>query len=311
MQSEQTVLPIGLRKAYAALKMLFVADALAMPVHWYYNTLDIERAFPGGVRKLEDAPSHHPSSIMSLHSRTQGGRKGTESTSGSQIVGDVILKGRADLWNKKNIHYHHQMKAGENTLNAQCVRVLIRSMTLTGGQYSKEAFLDAYIQFMTADPPLHHDTYAESYHRGFFANLMSGKPKDQCGAVTHDTPSVGGLVSIAPLVFAGRLSGQAINAVQKTAKAHLFLTHPDDSLARICSAYIELIDKLLFLKDAHQPREVLETTARQTVGLDLATLVARARNDAEVVGRQFSSACYISGSWPSILYLAHKYLDDP
>ena len=304
-------LPISLRRISASLKMLFVADALAMPVHWYYNTLDIMRAFPGGIRKMEDAPAHHPSSIMTLHSRTQGGRKAKESGPRIQIVGDVILKGRADLWNKQNIHYHHQMKAGENTLNAQCVRVLIRSMTAMGGQYSKEAFLDSYIQFMTADPPLHRDTYAESYHRGFFANLMNGIPKDQCGAVTHDTPSVGGLVTIAPIVFAERLSGHALSDVQKTAKGHLFLTHPDESLARVCCAYVELIDTLLFLKEDGQPRGVLEMIARKTAGLDLKKLTAGVQSDADVVGGQFSSACYISESWPSVLYLAYKYLDDP
>jgi hypothetical protein len=32
----------------SALKTQFVADALSMPVHWYYNPMDIEKAFPGG-----------------------------------------------------------------------------------------------------------------------------------------------------------------------------------------------------------------------------------------------------------------------
>ena len=58
----------------AALKNLFVADALAMPVHWYYNPLDIEKAFPGGITRLEAAPEYHPGSIMSLHSTAKGGR---------------------------------------------------------------------------------------------------------------------------------------------------------------------------------------------------------------------------------------------
>ena len=54
------------RRASAALKNLFVADALAMPVHWYYNPLDIEKAFPGGISRLQAAPEYHPASIMSL-----------------------------------------------------------------------------------------------------------------------------------------------------------------------------------------------------------------------------------------------------
>jgi ADP-ribosylglycohydrolase len=30
-----------------------------------------------------------------------------------------------------------------------------------------------------------------------------------------------------------------------------------------------------------------------------------------VVGRLYSSACYISDSWPVVLYLAYKYHNDP
>ncbi len=42
-------------RARAALHNLFVADSLAMPAHWFYNTLDIDRAFEGGIRGLADA----------------------------------------------------------------------------------------------------------------------------------------------------------------------------------------------------------------------------------------------------------------
>jgi hypothetical protein len=33
----------------SALKTSFIADALAMPVHWYYQPQDIERAFVGSI----------------------------------------------------------------------------------------------------------------------------------------------------------------------------------------------------------------------------------------------------------------------
>ncbi|MEC7604948.1 MAG: ADP-ribosylglycohydrolase family protein, partial [Pseudomonadota bacterium] len=35
------------QRAAASLKSAFVGDALAMPVHWYYNPMDIYRQFPG------------------------------------------------------------------------------------------------------------------------------------------------------------------------------------------------------------------------------------------------------------------------
>ena len=99
------------------------------------------------------------------------------------------------------------MPAGENTLNAYCCRALLRVLAGDCGHYHRDNFLDAYIELMTAEPPQHPDTYAESYHRGFFANLDQGRPAHKCGAVTHDTASIGGLVTIAPIVFAERLAG--------------------------------------------------------------------------------------------------------
>lgn len=304
--------PVEICRASAALKNMFVADALAMPAHWFYNLMDIQKAFPGGITSMQAAPEVHPSSIMSLHSVAHGGRKGSPPAEKTrQVVGDVILKGKAHLWGQKNIHYHHGMKAGENTLNAFCARILIRSMTRSGGRYDKDRFLDDYIAFMTADPPRHPDTYAESYHRGFFANYILGKPKDRCGAVTHDTPSVGGLVTIAPIVMAERLGGTPLDHVQSICKEHLLLTHPDDGLARICHHYVSLIDALLWRARSAAPRQILLAAAQKSPGLNLERLVSKTRNDFEVVGGRFSSACYISESWPSLLYLACKYLERP
>ncbi len=300
------------QRASAALKNLFVADALAMPVHWYYNPLDIEKAFPGGITRFEAAPESHPGSIMSLHSTAKGGR-GEQAAHGRQreIVGEVILKGRRKYWGLANQHYHQQMSAGENTLNAHCARVVMRSLQANAGRYDKNRFLDDYIAFMTADPPRHPDTYAESYHRGFFANLESGKAKDRCGAVTHDTPSIGGLVTIAPIVLSERLRGVPLVEVQEHCLQHLFLTHPDKELAQICTVYVELLDALLFRDQDRSPHELLARAAKLSIDLDLPALLERAHHDRQVVGGLFSSACYISGSWPSVLYLAYKYAAEP
>lgn len=300
------------QSASSALKNLFVADALAMPVHWFYNPLDIEKMFPGGISRLEAAPAYHPSSIMSLHSTAKGGR-GAQGAQNHQreIVGDVILKGKRKYWGQPNQHYHQQMQAGENTLNAHCARVVMRTLQANGGRYDKQIFLDDYIDFMTADPPRHPDTYAESYHRGFFANLEAGKAKDRCAAVTHDTPSIGGLVTIAPILLTERLQGLPLIEVQDHCLEHLFLTHPDKDLGQICAVYVELLDALLNREQEQSPHELLARTAKVSVGIDLPALVAKSNNDMSVVGGIFSSACYISGSWPSVLYLAYKYASEP
>lgn len=296
----------------SALKTQFIADALAMPVHWYYNPMDIERAFPGGIQRFEAAPEFHPSSIMSLHSTRSGGRRsGHNRGDEPQIVGDVILKGRAQFWNVPNVHYHHGMKPGENTLNALCSRILMRCLAEDNGQYDSQAFLSAYIGFMTADPPAHSDTYAESYHRGFFANYAKGIPAERCAMTTHDTPSIGGLATIAALVFAERLRGMDLPDIQAHCRDHLALTHPDESLMRVCDRYVTLLCGLLEGPDEEGIKALLSEAGKGTGGLDVADLVKRNLPDHQVVGRMYSPACYISDSWPVVLYLAYKYRNDP
>ena len=114
--------------ANAALRNLFIGDALSMPVHWYYNPGDIVRQFgKKGVQEMLPAPEHHPSSIMSLHSTKVGGRRAVERhTYEREVVGEVILKGKQALWGRKDTHYHHGMPAGENTLNAWWARELMQ-----------------------------------------------------------------------------------------------------------------------------------------------------------------------------------------
>ena len=51
-----------------------------------------------------------------------------------QIVGDVILIGKRKFWNQPNQHYHHGMRAGENTLNAHCARAVTRMLVDSGGK---------------------------------------------------------------------------------------------------------------------------------------------------------------------------------
>jgi len=91
---------------------------------------------------------------------------------------------------------------------------------------------------------MHPDTYAESYHRGFFANLQNGILADQCGAQTHDTPSMGALVTVAPLALA-LLPEHPVERVQEVCCTHVQLTHPDDNLLKVVSRYVALINELL------------------------------------------------------------------
>ncbi|MGM0601394.1 MAG: ADP-ribosylglycohydrolase family protein [Candidatus Rifleibacteriota bacterium] len=294
-------------RAKAALKTLFVGDALAMPAHWFYSVYDIEKTFAGGITQLTAAPATHPSSIMSLHSTQSGGRRlKSKKTQRKDIVGEVILKGKREFWGQLNQHYHQGMQAGENTLNAHCARVLMRCLIAHSGVYQAQGFLDDYIAFMMAYPPQHPDTYAESYHRGFFANLEKGLPPQKCAARTHDTASIGGLVTLAPLVFAGRLHGLSLPQVQENCQQHLFLTHPDNFLAKVAAIYVQLLDDLWQRAKNDSCTEIIAGAGKQS-GIDLPSLLEKEHDDRKVIGKMFSPACYITDSWPSVLYLAYKY----
>jgi len=286
-------------RAVAALKLTYVADALSMPVHWFYNPQDILNAFPGGIRKFEAAPKQHPHDFLSL-----------PATTGKQIVGDVILKDKKRFWGIPNQHVHQGMQAGENTLNAHCARLVTQTLIENSGQYDANKFLENYIAFMTSDTPKHPDTYAEAYHRGFFENLERGLPANKCGLAADTTASVGGLVTTAPIAISELLTERDLAKVQRICREHLWLTHPDEALAKVCDAYVELIDTLLFRDQGDDAKIYLAQTAQGSVGVDLKSLCEKSNNDNDVIGGTFAKACPIKDSWPSLLYLAYKYNAD-
>lgn len=298
----------------SALLGLFTGDALAMPVHWFYRPADILAAFPpAGITRMEAAPAHHPSSIMNLHSTSAAGRRKVAGGASERIkvVGDVILAGRRQHWGVPNRHYHHGMPAGENTLNAWCARWLMEHL-LREDNYQLDAWLDDYIEKMTADPPAHPDTYAESYHRGFFANYAAGKSPRDCGVVSHDTPSMGALVSVVPLALA-LLSNHSVSETQTVCRAHVRATHPDKDLLTVVDAFVALMASLRAGDESHPA--ILAAAKAGTPGARLHVLAdnveRRTFSDATVVGGRFSLACYIEDSWPSVCWLALRYGDDP
>lgn len=72
------------------------------------------------------------------------------------------------------------LHAGENTLNMLCSLRAARAL-VSGGfadvsvPAARAAVLSDYVQFLTT-PGSHADTYAESFHRSFFADWQEGRP---------------------------------------------------------------------------------------------------------------------------------------
>ena len=284
---------------------MFIGDALAMPVHWYYSIATLWQDF-GQIRDYQVPKAHHPSSIMALANTGKAGRGSQD----GDIVGNVILKGKKQHWGQANRHYHQGMQAGDNTLNLLCARVLMRSL-ITNGCYDSTHFLHEYIRFMT-EPNRHNDTYAESYHRDFFANYAKGVFPEKCAGIEgHDTASIGGLVSL-PLVIMATLSDHSLTTISEVALTQQRLTHSSSLLER----YTIELSKLLFhiFNDNNPNTEQLACEAASSMGFPAAKVVESVRRnksaDSDVIGGILSPACYIDQSFPSVLYLAARYADD-
>ena len=300
-----------------ALWGLFVGDALAMPAHWYYDVAALRRDY-GLIRDYQAPLEHHPNSIMSLASTGRAGRGSQE----GEVVGGLILKGKKGYWGRPHTHYHRGMRRGDNTLNLLCVRVLLRRLTATGG-CDPVGFLRDYIAFMTA-PDRHNDTYAESYHRDFFANHARGLPPERCaGAEGHDTASIGGLVSLPPVIFAAwaqqgraqasaRGSPQGHAAVNAALLTQLRLTHRSPTLERYALALGDLLVALL--EDPEARVDSLARDLARRLGFDVGKALAKVQregvSDLAVIGGMLSPACYIDQSFPAVLYLATRYAAD-
>ncbi len=296
---------------------IFTGDSLSMPVHWYYSTSDIKRDF-GVVKDYQNPKSKHPSSIMQYSNTGSGGR----GSNTKELIGKVILHDKRKFWGVSQMHYHQSLKAGDNTLNAQCARVVLRTVierkkSTSSPFYLSDAFLQNYVKFMTT-PGTHNDTYAESYHRDFFENYVQGKSLQECaGPEKHDTPSAGGLVTIPPVFYSVYLEYLNKNPMAQdipvdvqqvaiqTALNHLKLTHRGEVIRKYASIYLEVLNQVILGKEL---RKSIDEIAGNKLGINFAKLSAK--EDETVVGGTFSPACYIDSSLPSILYFAYKYEKD-
>lgn len=288
-----------------ALWGMFVGDALAMPVHWYYDIPRLWQDF-GQIQDYQAPKAHHPNSIMALANTAKAGRGSQE----GNIVGDVILKGKKEHWGQANRHYHQGMQAGDNTLNLLCARVLLRSLNAIK-HYDPYDFLQGYIRFMT-EPDQHNDTYAESYHRDFFANYANGVAPENCaGKEGHDTASIGGLVSL-PLVIMASLNKGNLEDVMTAAFTQQRLTHRSSLLERHTTELTQLLFHIFH--DLDPETEQLACAAATKLGFPAAKIVNHARtsqkSDLDIIGGLLSPACYIDQAFPSVLYLAARYHDD-
>jgi ADP-ribosyl-[dinitrogen reductase] hydrolase len=276
-------------RSHGTLQGLCIGDALAMPVHWYYNRQALNEDY-GLVTDYLTPRNPHPDSIL------------WRSSYGAPNSNGEILHDQAQYWGKKGIHYHQFLKAGENTLNVKIGRLLIESINETG-KYDADDFLRRYIAFMTT-PGNYRDTYIEECHRNFFANFARDIPPRKCGVAEKH---IGGLIGIVPVVA---FYFTQPDKAREAALAHLALTHPGLKMATAGSLMINLLLKVLNgipLKAA-----ILAEIEAQNNPL-LGHPFTKWLDDPDdwVIGPRLSTACYVEDAVPAVVYLALKYHGDP
>jgi ADP-ribosylglycohydrolase len=272
-------------KISGALHGLFIGDALAMPVHWYYN----RRALLDDYGRVTDylAPRHpHPDSILfRSHYKALNPR-------------GEILHDKARFWGVPGVHYHQCLKAGENTLNLSLCRLLIESLNAANG-YDADDYLQRYIAFMTT-PGSHRDTYIEECHRNFFANYARGVSPRRCGT---EEKHIGGLAMMAPVVL---FHHDRPPAARAAALEHLALTHPGPKMADAGRLLADLLLEVLSGRPlAEAIRQALREQRSPLTGHPFEKLLEEP--DDWVIGPRFSTACYVEHSVPAVIYLALKY----
>ncbi len=263
----------------------FIGDALAMPVHWYYDRAALHRDY-GVVRDYLPPRNPHADSILWRSEYTPLNERG-----------DILHK-QAQYWGQRGIHYHQFLRAGENTLNLQLAKVLIGSLVACGG-YDGDDYLRRYIEFMLT-PGRHRDTYVEEYHRKFFTAYARGTNPRRCaGSDIH----IGGLAHVGVLCA---FFSTDLTAAREAVREHISLTHRSEEVLTAGDAFARILCATATGADL---REAIFKHGADWFSKRKAEQWLR-EPDEVVIGERVSPACYIADAFPASLYLAWKYAAD-
>jgi len=333
----------------------FIADAMAMPAHWYYRRKYIKEGFDGGITKYEDAPHPHPESFMVGMGYHPNIVKAKELGRPFDIVhkhikfydtnyNDLDIKLSIHEGEHKNAmpdkseryHYHHGLKAGENTLGANLIRVLMRSI-IKEGKYTQEVFIEDFISYMTT-PELNNDPYTEVYIRAWFQNYTDGVPPHACAEEQRNVWSIGSNGGIIrPLVLA--LTSKSTFQALGVALQHQQITHRSDNVSSALCVLVPLLHQLLNKEEPLSTLKEFASKVQRTSisgtklsriyaehngpgnipkdemwdihtkfsdkNVDLDALMKEHTED-EILGSVFTTGCYPEQSLPVLMYLLYK-----
>jgi ADP-ribosylglycohydrolase len=335
-----------------ALWGLFISDALSMPAHWYYKREYIKKDF-GEITGYNDALHPHPESFMvgntyspDIQSANRLNRqydilhkhsKFYNTTYSHLDIDTKVHSGEhANLMPSldERYHYHHGLKAGENTLGANLVRVLMRSIIKNEG-YKQTQFLNDFIEYLT-DIDANNDPYLEIYIRDWFENYSKGISPELCAQSQRNRWSIGSHGGIIrPLVLA--LTTKSSYEGLGIAISHQQLTHSSQNVSSALGTLVPLLTKLL---NGNDPLKLLNEYAKEISlikihGKDLSKRYFEANGpgnipkdqmwqihteysnqylseilpsatDESMITNRFATSCYPEHGVPLIIYFLNK-----
>ena len=270
----------------AAFQGSLAADALSMPVHWYYDREALKRDY-GLVDHFVTPRNPFPNSFMAKASYTPVNGRAD------------ILHDQARFYGQKEIHYHQCLKAGENTLNFKLARELYTLVKERGG-YDADVWLERYVERML-EPGWHRDTYIEECHRAFFTHYAQGVPLRECGIPDKH---IGGLAAVPALLAA--LEGMPREELRAIVKEHVNLTHKHEGALAAADTLVRLLWEI---SQGSSVRDAIRKEGGEWLSAENAEAWLD-EDDLHVVGARFSAACYVEDAMPSSLYLAWKYEEE-
>jgi ADP-ribosyl-[dinitrogen reductase] hydrolase len=273
----------------AALLGVMIGDALAMPVHWYYDREALARDY-GHVEDYLAPHGHHPDSWMDRY-----GNAPLE-------TGIDIFHDQAPYWGQSGVHYHRNLHPGENTLNVRLLVLLMQSLIDNGG-YVPDDYLQRLVRFMTT-PGTHNDTYIDAYLRAFFGKYARGHALKDCGI---EEKHLSGLIGLVPFIAAG---GEDRDAARASALEHMHLTHRGPLMTEAAELVMDL---LLALREGCPFPQAMSELARRRDSDFLKHAFERwiERPDTEVADRETGTGCFLPEALPLVFFLALKYHDRP
>jgi ADP-ribosyl-[dinitrogen reductase] hydrolase len=328
-----------------ALWGLFIGDALAMPAHWYYNVDNIKRDFDGGVTGYVAPPNPHPESFMvgmayrpDVENANKLGRPfdilHEHARFYQTTYSDIAIArteregahGNAVPALEDRYHYHHGLKAGENTVAPNLARVLMRAVT-ADGHYEPDSFLSGFVDHLTT-PGRNRDPYNEIYIRRWFENYSRGFPLHACAEEQRNVWSIGshgGMIRpmILSMLFDSAYQGLGF------AIEHQNLTHRSENVAAALGLAVPLLHELI---EGADPLAVIQSAIERVrvpkvTGTELFDMYRSHKGPGNiprdemwrlhtdlvhepVEADRFASACYPEQGFPLMLALARDHEAD-